>query len=344
MTLRVAVVGNCHAQYFSAALGTLPELEVRAVGLAYPGPICFEGRLPQYIHAKQVQAWLDEGERGLVLHQVTADTRLDLYDRITSKRPYPLVKFPYVKFCAAVTEQPTDEDVERDRVYNTGSIEAANYPVAALDRLERMVAEEPILFHYNHFSGLGFSVVFEAMIEGGLADHIPRTDLEDLLARMKKDRGISHMITPVSRARWASPVLGSFETPSMAWAALRADKLTDLGAHGLFKMAIHKAKESGRPGYLAIAINLHKRYQYSSWAEHLVIALLERKHVYLAMLVLGGRIAWEDQRGVLFARALKFAPEIRRNAPAYAALQTLAERHPHSNLPLLLECCNRIRM
>lgn len=343
MTLRVAVIGNCHAQYFGAAVGTLPGIEVRTVGVAYPGPIAFEGKLPTCIPAKPIQAWLDEGESGLVLHQVTADSRLDLYNRIIGNRFYPLFKFPYVEFHAVANGVNTAEDVDRDRAYNTGSFRAAGYDLAHLDRLETMVRDDPILFCYNHFGGAGFAVLFDAMIEAGLADYIPRADLEALRERMKLDRGISHMISRAQRDRWPSSLIKTLDDPLAVWKAVRDGEVTEITAHSLWQATASKFNETGRSAYLGILIALYRRNYYSNWLLGLIEVLMKKNRTLLVMIMLGPRIAWEDSRGVLFVEALKLARDIRRSAPAYAALRRLAAKYPESTLPLLLQCCQHIR-
>ena len=95
--------------------------------------------------------------------------------------------------------------------------------------------------------------------------------------------------------------------------------------------------------YLGIMLTLYKSRLYSNWAEIITNQLADRKRPGLAMLLLGRRIGWEDARGVLFAKGLKLAVDIRRSAPAYAALQRFAARYPDTTLPLLLQCCAQIR-
>jgi hypothetical protein len=343
MTLRLAIIGNCHAQYFGAALETLPGIEVRTVGLAYPGPINFERKLPTFIHSKHVQKWLDAGEHGLILHQVTADTRLDLYDRITSNRPYPLIRFPYVKFHALVAEKATPEAIETDRRYNAGSFLAAGYPMGDLDRLEALAQKAPILFEYNHFAGAGFAVLFDAIIRAGLEDYIPRADLDDLLQRMEKDRGISHSINPIQRARFRSPLSRRMNEPVQVWREALAEPVSPISAHSLFKTAAGHYRETGRAAYMGILLTLYRQQLHQTWAEIIVDLLVERKRVGLAMLILGRRMGWEDARGCLLAKALKLAVDIRRSPTAYSALHRFAAKYPDSTLPLLLQCCTHIR-
>ena len=247
VSLRIAVIGNCHAQYFGAALATVPGVKVRTVGMAYPGPIGFGGILPKLVHGREVQAWLEAGGPTLVLHQMAPGTRLDLYERITRERPHPLLRFPYVKFDAAVLARPTRADRAADRAYNAAAFAAAGYPLAVLDRLERMVASEPVLFEYNHFSGAVFAVLFQAMIDAGLAEHAPRAALEALQGRMAADRGISHAISPVQQKRWRSPLAGRLSRPAEVWAEVRARDLPDIEAHSLVAEAALRYRRGGRP-------------------------------------------------------------------------------------------------
>jgi hypothetical protein len=343
VSLRVAVIGNCHAQYFGAALATVPGVKVRTVGLAYPGPIGFGGILPKLVHGREVQAWLEAGGPTLVLHQIAPGTRLDLYERITRERPHPLVRFPYVKFDAAVMARPRRADVAADRAYNSAAFEAAGYPLAVLDSLERMIASEPVLFEYNHFAGALFAVLFQAMIEAGLAQHAPRAALEALHERMAADRGISHAISPVQQKRWRSPLVGRLNRPAEVWAEVRARDLPDIEAHSLFAAAALRYRQGGRPACMGVLLTLYRRRLHSTWADIIVDALAARGRIALAMIVLGRRIGWEDARGTLFTRALTLAAQIRKDPVAYDILRRFAARRPRSTLPLLLQCCDQIR-
>lgn len=343
MTLRIAVIGNCHAQYFGAALGTLPSVEVRTVGIPYPGPISFQSQLPTFIHGKHVQRWLDEGERGLVLQQVTAATRFDLYNRITSNRAYPMVRFPYVKFHALVAGEPTPELIESDREYNTASFAAAGYPIKHLERLESLARREFMLFEYNHFTGRGFSILFKAMMRAGLSEHLPGEALEALVRRMEVDSGISNTINAVQRTRYQSPLTRRMDEPLQVWREVRTEPPAPIWAHGLFRAAASHYRESGRPAYMGILLRLYREHRYQTWAEIIIEQLIEKGHAGLAMLVLGNRIGWEDARGYLLVRALKYVLEFRRSPMAYAALRRFAAKHPDTTLPLVLRCCEHIQ-
>ena len=361
MTIRIAVSGNCQAQYLAAALQqALPEATVRAVGKPFDGPIAFHGNVAEFIRSDEIFSWLTTGPGpGLFFGQTTPLSSNALDSRLAgAKNPVKSIKFPYISFRSLIIKE-TDErfgpglikaTIRGDEISNATALVKAGVDEARAKDLLDLLKVHPHAFTQNHFSGEFFAAIFSMIDLAPLVELVGSEKVAAFFALMKADAGISHINTGLPQAdvarelglKWTDKVIHDLQPfLNMSLAEFRRQDWSPNGKneylyYALWRTLFSQYKNGTHPHGLAKCLIMYRnKRRYVTWCRNIAATFIEQRKFYLAALVLANRMIWNDTRGLMLSWVLTQIPELKKSEAAKRVFRAAAAKAPGSTAKIV---------
>lgn len=352
MTTRIVITGNCHAQYYAAALQSLGIAETRCVGRPFAGPIQFRGTTARFLQPSEVSEWLEQSNahHRIIVRQTTPLGRYQDQDKKLNRIPgVKIVNIPYVKFETFLHRTGQENSIRSlvrgDKIFNEMSLAKADIDRSAYDRLLSVVAQAPSLYTRNHFSGRLFAELLDI---SDFAAALPAGDYAQLVESIRSDAGISHDNSGVPSPECISAMnitwmgehyaaamegLGKVTVADLAARPIAKTEALEFFLYAHWRKLFHLAQKRGDRAALLKCLMIYRSENrfYRPWFRNIAELLLGKKKAGLAARLAADRMAQEDPRALFLEWALEHRPVLQASAAARGVFRLYGARGDGSN-------------
>lgn len=361
MKHHIAMLGNCHAQYLAAALThCFRDLDVKAVGKPFDGPITFQGTQSAFISSPELVNWLREGKgMRLVFMQTTPLANTSLQDKLDQMGiEHELILFPYIAF-QALTLKRTDPKfgpalvrsrTRADEIANKICLSKAGLPETLYEKFLMKLRERPCAYTPNHFDGGLFAEIFCNADLAPLEAIVGPARMASFMAAMEADAGIPHQHVGIPLPEVSEQLGITWGDPVMSLAREKANLTfnqfcsqvgdrrppVEYCNYITWRILINEGKATGCHLPIRKCLRMYRnRRNYVVWCRNLAEWFLSKGYPARAAVVVANRMAKDDTRGLLLQWVLDNRAAFQASPSAKKVFRAGAVKAPNSTLKLV---------
>ena len=366
MAPRILVAGNCHAQYFGAALRALTDLDVKVLGRPFEGPVHFNAVLPDMIDTKSGLEWFKSSpEIPIMLLQTTPMTKEGLSERLTATGfRHHTVRFPFIRYAAldvrSIPEGPDgDRAVRRalrlDTIFNESSMLSAGLAPEGLQKVRQALSMEPSFYMNSHYTGAIYAEIFAFMENSELAYLMGSETFKRFIDGVRLDIGVSHLLGPMPHPRimeamdlkWSlnDLIKTRYNQTLHVPARLNNKGQSNNGVvdFSIFRLHYNQFNKSKNRRHLRMCLKLYKENRFFlNWTPYLADIFMDIGRPLCAAIILLHRMAWDNARGSSFSLVLTRLPALARFPSIRPLFEKYAQQYPDSQIPLANACLKQL--